>query len=179
MADVDLSAALTRIPDFPEPGVIFIDLTSLMQDPDALHESIDRIADHFADAGITKVLGAEARGFIVGTPVAYRLNAGFVPARKPGKLPREVLSQEYELEYGTDTLQIHADAIGPDDVVLIVDDLVATGGTAVAQKQLVDKTGAKVAGFAFVTELSYLHPREMIAEKCGDIEVFSLVQEQK
>ena len=178
MDSVDLSAALTRIPDYPEPGIIFVDLTSLMMDADALQAAVDRIADRFAGKGITKVVGAEARGFIIGTPVAYKLHAGFFPARKPGKLPREVISQSYELEYGTDSLQIHADAIKPGDVVLIVDDLVATGGTAVAQKKLVETAGGTVAGFAFITELEYLNPRELIAKE-SDAPVFSLVQETK
>lgn len=178
MDSVDLSAALTRIPDYPEPGIIFVDLTSLMMDADALQAAVDRIADRFAGKGITKVVGAEARGFIIGTPVAYKLHAGFVPARKPGKLPREVISQSYELEYGTDSLQIHADAIKPGDVVLIVDDLVATGGTAIAQKKLVEAAGGIVAGFAFITELEYLNPRELIAKE-SDAPVFSLVQETK
>lgn len=178
MDSVDLSAALTRIPDYPEPGIIFVDLTSLMMDANALQAAVDRIADRFAGKGITKVVGAEARGFIIGTPVAYKLHAGFVPARKPGKLPREVISQSYELEYGTDSLQIHADAIKPGDVVLIVDDLVATGGTAVAQKKLVETAGGTVAGFAFITELEYLNPRELIAKE-SDAPVFSLVQETK
>lgn len=178
MDSVDLSAALTRIPDYPEPGIIFVDLTSLMMDADALQAAVDRIADRFAGKGITKVVGAEARGFIIGTPVAYKLHAGFVPARKPGKLPREVISQSYELEYGIDSLQIHADAIKPGDVVLIVDDLVATGGTAVAQKKLVEAAGGTVAGFAFITELEYLNPRELIAKE-SDAPVFSLVQETK
>lgn len=178
MDSVDLSAALTRIPDYPEPGIIFVDLTSLMMDADALRAAVDRIADRFAGKGITKVVGAEARGFIIGTPVAYKLHAGFVPARKPGKLPREVISQSYELEYGTDSLQIHADAIKPGDIVLIVDDLVATGGTAIAQKKLVEATGGTVAGFAFITELEYLNPRELIAKE-SDAPVFSLVQETK
>lgn len=178
MDSVDLSAALTRIPDYPEPGIIFVDLTSLMMDADALQAAVDRIADRFAGKGITKVVGAEARGFIIGTPVAYKLHAGFVPARKPGKLPREVISQSYELEYGTDSLQIHADAIKPGDVVLIVDDLVATGGTAVAQKKLVETAGGTVASFAFITELEYLNPRELIAKE-SDAPVFSLVQETK
>lgn len=178
MDSVDLSAALTRIPDYPEPGIIFVDLTSLMMDADALQAAVDRIADRFAGKGITKVVGAEARGFIIGTPVAYKLHAGFVPARKPGKLPREVISQSYEIEYGTDSLQIHADAIKPGDVVLIVDDLVATGGTAVAQKKLVETAGGTVAGFAFITELEYLNPRELIAKE-SDAPVFSLVQETK
>ena len=178
MDSVDLSAALMRIPDYPEPGIIFVDLTSLMMDADALQAAVDRIADQFAGKSITKVVGAEARGFIIGTPVAYKLHAGFVPARKPGKLPREVISQSYELEYGTDSLQIHADAIKPGDVVLIVDDLVATGGTAVAQKKLVEAAGGTVAGFAFITELESLNPRELIAKE-SDAPVFSLVQETK
>ena len=175
MDSVDLSAALTRIPDYPEPGIIFVDLTSLMMDADALQAAVDRIADQFAGKGITKVVGAEARGFIIGTPVAYKLHAGFVPARKPGKLPREVISQSYELEYGTDSLQIHADAIKPGDVVLIVDDLVATGGTAEAQAKLIKQFGATLAGMGFLMELAFLNPRQAIA-KVTDADVFSLVQ---
>lgn len=176
MASVNLSEALTRIPDYPAPPIIFIDLTTLMQDADAFAASVDGIADHFAGKGITKVLGAEARGFCIGAPVAYKLHAGFVPARKPGKLPREVYSQSYELEYGTDSLEMHKDALTPDDVVLIVDDLAATGGTAVAQKELVEQAGATVAGFAFITELAYLNPRDFVAKE-SDAEFFSLVQE--
>ena len=175
MDSVDLSAALTRIPDYPEPGIIFVDLTSLMMDADALRAAVDRIADRFAGKGITKVVGAEARGFIIGTPVAYKLHAGFVPARKPGKLPREVISQSYELEYGTDSLQIHADAIKPGDIVLIVDDLVATGGTAEAQAKLIKQFGASLAGMGFLMELAFLNPRQAIA-KVTDTDVFSLVQ---
>ena len=175
MDSVDLSAALTRIPDYPEPGIIFVDLTSLMMDADALQAAVDRIADQFAGKGITKVVGAEARGFIIGTPVAYKLHAGFVPARKPGKLPREVISQSYELEYGTDSLQIHADAIKSGDVVLIVDDLVATGGTAEAQAKLIKQFGASLVGMGFLMELAFLNPRQAIA-KVTDADVFSLVQ---
>ena len=133
MAAFDFESLITDIPDHPEPGVVFKDITTLLKDPDGFAAVIDGIADHFAGRGITKVVGAEARGFMIGAPVAYRLHAGFVPARKPGKLPREVVSESYALEYGTDELQIHADAISADDVVLLVDDLVATGGTAVAQ----------------------------------------------
>ena len=136
---------------------------------------IDAIAEHFKDAGVTKVVGAEARGFMIGAPVAYRLHAGFVPARKPGKLPREVRSESYDLEYGSDELQIHADAIEPDDVVLIVDDLVATGGTAEAQAKLIKQFGASLAGMGFLMELAFLNPRQAIA-KVTDADVFSLVQ---
>lgn len=177
MSSVDYESLIVSIPDYPEPGVIFKDITPLFADAQGMAAAIDDIADHFINKGITKVVGAEARGFLVGAPVAYRLNAGFVPARKPGKLPREVYSQTYALEYGTDELQIHKDALTPDDRVLIVDDLVATGGTAVATAELVEKSGAKVAGFSFMLELTYLHPREEIAKKY-DKEVFTLIQVQ-
>ena len=177
MSSVDYESLIVSIPDYPEPGVIFKDITPLFAYAQGMAAAIDDIADHFINKGITKVVGAEARGFLVGAPVAYRLNAGFVPARKPGKLPREVYSQTYALEYGTDELQIHKDALTPDDRVLIVDDLVATGGTAVATAELVEKSGAKVAGFSFMLELTYLHPREEIAKKY-DEEVFTLIQVQ-
>ena len=177
MSSVDYESLIVSIPDYPEPGVIFKDITPLFADAQGMAAAIDDIADHFINKGITKVVGAEARGFLVGAPVAYRLNAGFVPARKPGKLPCEVYSQTYALEYGTDELQIHKDALTPDDRVLIVDDLVATGGTAVATAELVEKSGAKVAGFSFMLELTYLHPREEIAKKY-DEEVFTLIQVQ-
>lgn len=177
MSVFDFESRIIDIPDYPEPGVVFKDITPLFDDPEALQAVVDTIAEHFSDKGITKVVGAEARGFLVGAPVAYRLGCGFVPARKPGKLPREVYSQTYSLEYGTDELQIHKDALTPDDVVLIVDDLVATGGTAIASAQLVEQSGAKVAGFAFILELSFLNPRTTIAEKCPQ-EVFTLVKVQ-
>lgn len=175
MAELDLNSLIVDIPDYPEPGVVFKDITTLLKDPEGFGEVIDRIADHFAGRGVTKVVGAEARGFMIGAPVAYKLHAGFVPARKPGKLPREALSESFELEYGTDTLEIHADALDVDDVVLIVDDLVATGGTANAQARLVERFGAKLAGMGFLMELAFLNPRDAIAEQT-DAEVFSLVQ---
>ena len=146
-----------------------------MADKDGFAAVVDSIAAHFEGRGVTKVVGAEARGFMVGAPVARALNAGFVPARKPGKLPREAFSESFELEYGTDTLQIHVDAITSDDVVLIVDDLVATGGTANAQARLVKRAGAKLVGMGFLMELEFLNPRETIAQET-DVEVFSLVQ---
>ena len=175
MADFDFESRIIDIPDYPEPGVVFKDITPLFDDAEALHAVIDELAAHFAGHGITKVVGAEARGFMVGVPVAYALGCGFVPARKPGKLPREVFSQSYSLEYGTDELQIHQDALTSDDRVLIVDDLVATGGTAVATAELVEQSGAQVAGFAFILELAFLHPRETIAKTCPQ-EVFTLVR---
>lgn len=174
MAAFDFESLITDIPDHPEPGVVFKDITTLLKDPDGFAAVIDGIADHFADRGITKVVGAEARGFMIGAPVAYRLHAGFVPARKPGKLPRETFSQSYDLEYGADSLEIHVDALSPDDVVLIVDDLAATGGTAAATAQLIERIGAKVAGFGVLLELDFLHPHETFAKAC-DAEVFSLV----
>ena len=177
MSSVDLESLIIDIPDYPEPGVIFKDITPLMADSQGFAAAIDDIADHFMKRGITKVVGAEARGFLVGAPVAYRLCAGFVPARKPGKLPRQVYSQQYALEYGTDELQIHKDAMGPNDRVLIVDDLIATGGTAVATAKLVEQTGAKVVGFSFILELGYLNPRQEIAKEY-DQEVYTLINVQ-
>lgn len=174
MAAYDFEGHITDIPDYPEPGVIFKDITTLLKEPEGFKATIDAIADHFKDAGITKVVGAEARGFMIGAPVAYSLGAGFVPARKPGKLPREVRSESYELEYGTDSLEIHTDALNENDVVLIVDDLVATGGTAVAQAHLIEQFGAKLAGMGFLMELDFLNPCEAIA-KATDAEVFALV----
>ena len=174
MAAYDFEGHITDIPDYPEPGVIFKDITTLLKEPEGFKATIDAIADHFKDAGITKVVGAEARGFMIGAPVAYSLGAGFVPARKPGKLPREVRSESYELEYGTDSLEIHTDALDENDVVLIVDDLVATGGTAVAQAHLIEQFGAKLAGMGFLMELDFLNPREAIA-KATDAEVFALL----
>ncbi|MBQ6454015.1 MAG: adenine phosphoribosyltransferase [Coriobacteriales bacterium] len=175
MSDFDFESLIVNIPDYPEPGVIFKDITPLLADPAGFSAVIDAIAEHFKDAGVTKVIGAEARGFMIGAPVAYRLGAGFIPARKPGKLPREVISEKYTLEYGTNELQIHADALSADDVVLLVDDLIATGGTVVAQVKLVQKVGAKLAGMGFLMELAFLHPREAVAQ-ATDVEVFSLVK---
>ena len=177
MSDFDYEKLIISIPDYPEPGVIFKDVTPLFDDPQAFQTLVDEIADHFMGRGITKVVGSEARGFLVGAPVAYKLGVGFVPARKPGKLPREVYSQQYALEYGTDELQIHQDALTPDDRVLVIDDLVATGGTTVATAQLVEKAGAEVVGFAFILELAYLDPRKIISESYGQ-EVYTLIQVQ-
>ena len=175
MSSIDLESFIVDIPDYPEPGVIFKDITPLISSPVGLAAAIDEMADHFLGKGITKVVGAEARGFLVGTPIAYRLAAGFVPARKPGKLPREVYTQQYALEYGTDELQIHKDALTPDDRVLIVDDLIATGGTTIATAQLVEQTGAEIVGFSYILELAYLKPREILAEQY-DQELFTLIQ---
>ncbi|MGI6229554.1 MAG: adenine phosphoribosyltransferase [Tractidigestivibacter sp.] len=178
MASFDYESRIVSIPDYPKPGVIFKDITPLFDDPVALSNVVDDIADHFLGQKVTKVVGAEARGFLIGAPVAYKLGAGFVPARKPGKLPRDVYSQSYALEYGTDELQIHKDALSADDNVLIVDDLVATGGTAIATAKLVEQSGAKIQGFSFILELSFLNPRQEISKDYGNREVYTLVKVQ-
>lgn len=161
---MDLSPYIRDIPDFPQEGVVFKDITPLLGNPAAFHESIDLIASAYADAGVTKVLGAEARGFIFGGALAYKLGAGFVPARKPGKLPWKTAKAEYELEYGVDTLEMHLDAIQEGDRVVIVDDVLATGGTASAKGQLVKNNGGEVVGFAFLIELDFLGGRAKLPE---------------
>ncbi|MCE5191466.1 MAG: adenine phosphoribosyltransferase [Actinomycetia bacterium] len=168
---MDLSPYIRDIPDFPKEGILFKDITPLLASPEGFRSAIDTIAEAFADAGITKVLGAEARGFIFGGALAYKLGAGFVPARKPGKLPWVTTRAEYALEYGTDSLEIHADALEDGDVVLIVDDVLATGGTAAAKNALVAATGARTAGFAFLIELDALDGRQ----KLGDSTIVSLI----
>ena len=161
---MDLESYIRDIPDFPQEGVMFEDITPLLADADAFHETIDRLAADYMDLGITKVLGAEARGFIFAAPLAYTLGAGFIPARKPGKLPWETTTATYQLEYGTDSLEMHRDAIEPGDRVVIVDDVLATGGTAGAKAQLVAENGGIVVGFAFVIELDFLGGRAKLPE---------------
>lgn len=175
MSGFDFESRIVNIPDYPEPGVIFKDIMPLVGDAEAFRSAVKEIADHFRESGITKVVGPEARGFLVGAPVAYELGVGFVPARKPGKLPRAVNKQEYSLEYGTDALEIHKDALSPDDKVLLVDDLVATGGSIEAAAKLCLKAGANVSGFGFILELEFLSPRDAIAKEFPDIDVFSLI----
>jgi adenine phosphoribosyltransferase len=156
----DRLAALVRdIPDFPKPGVTFKDLTPLLSDPEAFRAAVDGIADRFEGGGVDRVLGVEARGFILAAPIAYRFGAGFTPVRKAGKLPWEVEAEEYALEYGTDLLEIHRDAIEPGDRVLVVDDVLATGGTAAATVRLVERLGGTVVGLGFVLELAFLDGR--------------------
>jgi adenine phosphoribosyltransferase len=168
---VDLAGHIRDIPDFPSPGIIFKDITPLLGDATAFAASIDGLAVPFEGQGVTKVLGTEARGFILAAPVAHRFGAGFVPVRKAGKLPWEIERQEYELEYGTDLLEIHRDAIAPGERVLIVDDVLATGGTAAATARLVEKLGGDVVGFAFLIELAFLDGRT----KLGDRPITSLL----
>ncbi|MDY7094606.1 MAG: adenine phosphoribosyltransferase [Acidobacteriota bacterium] len=158
----DLKQYIREVPDYPKPGILFYDITTLLQNAKALRMTCDRFVWLFHDKHIDKVVGMESRGFMFGPIVAYDLNAGFVPVRKPGKLPADIESQSYDLEYGQDTLEIHKDAIAPGEKVLIADDLVATGGTAKATAQLVESLGGEVVGFGFVIELTFLNGREQL-----------------
>ncbi|HET9728869.1 MAG TPA: adenine phosphoribosyltransferase [Acidimicrobiia bacterium] len=162
MDPASLKELVRDIPDYPQPGIVFKDITPLLAAPDAFAASVDALAAPYAGDQIDKVLGIEARGFVFAAPVAYRHAAGFVPVRKAGKLPWEIEREEYELEYGTDLLEIHRDAVKPGERVLIVDDVIATGGTAAATARLAERLGGVVAGFSFVLELGFLHGREKI-----------------
>jgi len=171
----DLKKLIREIPDFPKPGILFYDITTLLKDAAGFRAVIDGLKTHYEDAGVDLVIGIEARGFIFAPALAYALGAGFIPVRKPKKLPGERLSVTYDLEYGSDTLEVHKDAIGDGHRILIVDDLLATGGTACATARLVEKAGGKVAGLGFVIELSFLHGRA----KLNGYDVFSLMQYDK
>ena len=159
----DLKRYIREVPDWPKPGILFYDITTLLKDPLALRMTVDRFVWLFARQQVDKVVGMESRGFMFGPIVAYDLNAGFVPVRKPGKLPAQTVEQSYELEYGTDRLQVHQDAIEPGERVLVVDDLVATGGTARATAQLIERLGGQVIGMGFIIELTFLQPREKLS----------------
>jgi adenine phosphoribosyltransferase len=159
----NLKALIREVPDFPKPGILFYDITTLLKDPVGLHGAVDSLANHYVGQVIDLVVGIEARGFIFAPMVAYRLNAGFVPVRKPKKLPAETARAEYSLEYGKDSLEVHRDAISEGQRVLIIDDLLATGGTAAAVAQLVESLGGKVAGLGFLIELEFLKGREKLA----------------
>ena len=161
--DVERLKALVReVPDFPQPGIVFKDITPLLADEIAFSSVIDLIVVHFGRGNVDKVVGIEARGFILASPVAYHFGAGFVPVRKKDKLPWETESEEYELEYGTATLEIHRDGVDPGERVLIVDDVLATGGTARATAGLVERIGGKVVGIAFLIELGFLNGRQQL-----------------
>jgi len=166
-----LKALVRTVPDFPKPGILFYDITTLLKDKAGFAQMIDALAAHYIDKDVDLVLGIEARGFIFGPAMAYRLNAGFVPVRKPRKLPAEVAKVTYDLEYGSDSLEIHLDAIQPGQRVVIVDDLLATGGTMQATVQLVKQLGGEIAGLAFAVELDFLKGRQKFAE----YDVFSLL----
>lgn len=168
-----LKANLREIPDFPIPGILFYDVTTLFKNAECLQEMLDSLYELYKDKGITKVVGIESRGFILGAALAARLNAGFVMARKPGKLPAETIEETYAKEYGTDTIQIHKDAINENDVVLLHDDLLATGGTMAATYRLVKKCGAKQTFISFIIELNELKGRNAFSE---NVEIESLLQ---
>jgi adenine phosphoribosyltransferase len=170
-----LKKLIREVPDFPKPGILFYDITTLLKDKLGFATLIDALSEHYLDKDIDLVLGMEARGFIFGPAVAYRLNAGFVPVRKPGKLPAATAKYDYALEYGTNTLEIHRDAIQKGQRVIIVDDLLATGGTAEATAKLAETLGAEIAGLGFVIELDFLHPRE----KLEKYDIFSLLHYDK
>jgi len=153
---------IRTIPDWPNPGVSFKDITPLLADAKAFRTAIDEMCEPYRDAGITKIFGAESRGFFFGTAMAYALGVGFIPARKQGKLPSTTLGEEYTLEYGTAVIEVHKDDIVPEDRVLIVDDVLATGGTAAAKAHLLEKLGATLVGYSFFIELDFLHGREKI-----------------
>ena len=168
----DLKKLIREIPDYPKPGILFYDLTTLLKDKHGFQKLVDRLCDHYADHKVDVVVGVEPRGFIFAPALAYRLEAGFVPVRKPKKLPAKTAKVSYQLEYGTDTLEIHEDAIQPGQSVLISDDLLATGGTAAATVKLVKTLGGSVNGVAFAVELTFLNGRA----KLPGMDVFSLIQ---
>jgi adenine phosphoribosyltransferase len=157
-----IEALIRDVPDFPEPGIVFKDITPVLADPIAFSTIIDLIVVHFGRGNVDKVVGIEARGFILGAPVAYHFGAGVIPVRKKGKLPYETIEEEYALEYGTATLEIHTDAVTPGERVLVVDDVLATGGTAADTASLVERIGGKVCGIATLIELDFLHGRDRV-----------------
>ncbi len=163
-----LRTKIRHVPDFPKPGILFYDITTLLRDAAGLRQTIDGLSEPFRDKQVDLVVGIESRGFILGCAIADRLGAGFVPVRKPGKLPASTIQQPYELEYGSDTLEIHKDAIEEGQRVLIVDDLLATGGTARAALDLVSQTGGEVLGLTFLVELGFLNGRA----KLGNVPLF-------
>jgi adenine phosphoribosyltransferase len=171
----DLKAFIREVPDYPKPGIVFYDITTLLKQPRPFARTVDLLAAHYAGRSVALVAGIEARGFIFGPALAYRLGAGFVPIRKPRKLPAATAAIEYSLEYGTDRLEIHRDAVAPGQRVLIVDDLIATGGTAAASAHLIEELGGKVEGLAFIVELTFLPGRKQLA----GYDVMSLLQYDK
>jgi adenine phosphoribosyltransferase len=169
---MDLKSLIRDVPDFPKPGIVFKDITTLLNNPDGLRYTIDLMAERVGDLKADYIVGMESRGFIFGTPLAYKLGVGFVPVRKPGKLPADIHSVEYELEYGSDRLEIHQDAFHPGSRVLVIDDLIATGGTAAATAQLIQQTGSSLVGFGFIIELTFLEGRKNLP----DVPIVSLIE---
>lgn len=169
---VDLLSKIRTIPDFPRPGIMFRDITTLLKDAAAFRHAVDLVCEHYRNDHIDKVVSVESRGFILGSVLAYKLHAGFIPIRKPGKLPAATIRQPYVLEYGEDAVEIHQDAVSAGERVLVHDDLLATGGTALAACQLVERRGGVVAGVSFLIELNFLNGRE----KLKKYPVFSLME---
>ena len=168
---MNYKSMIREVPDFPKPGILFYDITTLLKDPTAFRSLIDELTNKYTSSNISKVVGIESRGFILGSPLAYHLQAGFVPVRKPGKLPAEVHEVKYNLEYGSNSLAIHRDAITPGERVLVVDDLLATGGTAAATAHLIRQLGGEIVQIAFLVELAFLNGRQQLQ----DDEVCSLI----
>jgi adenine phosphoribosyltransferase len=169
---MDLKALIRHVPDYPKPGILFYDITTLLHEPNGYRAMVDELSRPYVGAGVEVVVGVESRGFILGAAVAERLGAGFVPIRKPGKLPSRTLRESYALEYGTDSLEIHADALTPGCRTLIVDDVLATGGTAEAAVKLVKALGATLLGLAFLIELGFLNGKARL----GNEDVYSVLQ---
>jgi adenine phosphoribosyltransferase len=167
----DFQKFIRSVPDFPKKGIVFRDITTLLKEPEAYRKTIDAFVSRYRGDAIRKIVSVESRGFIFGSALAYALGAGFVPVRKPGKLPAETVRESYQLEYGSDTLELHRDAIVPGERVLIIDDLLATGGTMVAASALVERLGGTIAGLAFLIELSFLQGRKRLSH----YEIFSLI----
>jgi len=168
---MDLKSKIRSIVDFPKKGVVFRDITTLILDGKALRQAVDQMADNYKDVKIDAIMGAESRGFIFGAALAYKMGVGFIPVRKPGKLPYKTCKVSYDLEYGSSSLEMHIDAISEGQSILIVDDLVATGGTAKANADIIEKMGGKVAGLCFLIELAFLNPRDVLK----GYDVFSLI----
>ena len=169
---MDLARLIRDVPDFPKKGILFKDITTLLRDPEAFREAIDALAARYVDERIDEVVAVESRGFVFGAPLAYKLGAGFVPVRKPGKLPAQTTSVEYSLEYGTGRLEMHLDAIQPGQRILLVDDLLATGGSAKAAAELVERLGGVIVGVAFLIELEFLQG----ARKLEGYRIYSLIR---
>ena len=169
---MDLKEKIRNIPDFPKKGIVFRDITPLIRDGEASRYSIDKMVENYKGKKIDAILGAEARGFIFGAAMAYKMDVGFIPVRKPGKLPYKTYKVSYELEYGENILEMHSDAVSKGEKILIVDDLVATGGTARAKAELVERREAEVVGFCFLIELEFLNPRKSLE----GYDIFSLIK---
>lgn len=167
----ELKALIRDVPDFPIPGILFKDITTLLKEPDGLAQVVHLLVDQYRDQEVDLVAGIESRGFMFGTPLALELKAGFIPVRKPGKLPAETIAREYSLEYGTNRLELHRDAVKPGQRVVLIDDLLATGGTAKASAELIEELGGVIVGIAFVVELAFLEGRKALE----GYEIFSLL----